>query len=340
MSLKEWNISIVCVLLALLLASCSDAPDALSGASNVKPPAAPAPPPGLVGPDAEWQPLGEGLVYTDGFAAEADGDVYFADVYLNRIYKVNGEGEVSLFDESTAHTMGLLVGPDGLLYGCRNHDAQIVRYTAEGKIEVLLQGELSPVPDEEDNPGEFCNDMAINADGGIWFTDRVNERVIYLATDGSSRAVASGFRPNGIVLSLDQKLLVVTDSNEPLLHAFTVGVNGELAKIEKFFDPIQLLPPLANGQRIGDGKPGTDGMAVDSEGRYYVSTFYGIQIFDRDGRYLGVMSGPTNLYFNSNLDFGGPDYQWLYASGRNGAGRIKTLTHGASWPGAAPAPAK
>jgi gluconolactonase len=330
----EFNIPTVTLLLSLLLASCSDAPDALrSGSANAESTPAPA---GLVEPGAEWQPLGEGLVYTDGFAAEANGDVYFADVYLHRIYKVNGGGEVSLFDESTAHTMGLVIGPDGLLYGCRNHDAQIVRYTTEGKVEVLLQGELSPVPDEKDNPGEFCNDMAINAEGGIWFTDRVNKRVIYLATDGSSRTVASGFRPNGIVLSSDQKMLVVTDSNEPVLHAFTVGVKGELAEIENFFEPIRLPKREKNGEVLGDGKPGTDGMAVDSEGRYYVATLAGIQIFGSDGRYLGSMSAAPNLYFNSNIDFGGPDYQWLYASGRNGVGRIKMLTHGAAWPGTAP----
>jgi sugar lactone lactonase YvrE len=325
----ESNLPIAFLLLSLLLASCSDAPDATSGA-------APAAPSGLVEPDADWQPVGEGLVFTDGFATAADGSVYFADVYLNRLYKVSAEDEVRVFDESTAHTMGLAFGPDGLLYGCRNDDAQIVRYNAAGKVEVLLQGELSPVPDDKDNPGEFCNDMAINADGGIWFTDRVNKRVIYLAPDGSSRTVAGGFRPNGIILSLDQKVLVVTDSNEPVLHAFTVGENGELAEIEKFFDPILMPQPMENGEVLGKGKPGTDGMAVDTEGRYYVATLAGIQVFDRDGRHLGVINGPPNLYFNSNLDFGGPDYQWLYASGRNGVARIKMLARGAARFGIAP----
>ena len=328
----ELKLLVATGLLSLLLISCSDSPDALQGAAG---PDQPAMPTGLVEPGAEWQPIGEGLVYTDGFAANASGEVYFADVYLNRLYKVSAAGEASVFDESTAHTMGLQIGPDGLLYGCRNHDAQIVRYTAQGEIEVLLQGELYPVPDEADNPGEFCNDMAINADGGIWFTDRVNERVIYLAPDGSARTVADGFRPNGIVLSLDQKVLVVTDSNEPVLHAFAVGVNGELTEVENFFDPIKLPKPLPNGELVGKGKPGTDGMAVDSDGRYYVATLAGIQIFDRDGRYLGLMGTPKILYFNSNVDFGGPDYQWLYASGRNGVARIKMLTRGA--PRSAPA---
>jgi sugar lactone lactonase YvrE len=109
-----------------------------------------------------------------------------------------------------------------------------------------------------------------------------------------------------------------------------VSTNGELEKIEKFFDPILLPKPIKNSKVLGAGKPGTDGMAVDSEGRYYVATLFGIQIFDRDGRYLGVMSYPPNLYFNSNIDFGGPDYQWLYASGRNGVARIKMLTRGAA----------
>jgi gluconolactonase len=318
---------LVTVLVSLLLANCSDTPDSSTGASKTD---AFVTPPGLVAPGAKWQSLADGLVFTDGVAAEANGDVYFAEVTFNRLYKVSGEGEVSLFDESTAMTMGLVIGPDGLLYGCRNHDAQIVRYNAEGDIEVLLQGQLSPVPNQKNNPGEFCNDLAINAEGGIWFTDRVNERVIYLAPDGSARTVADGFRPNGIVLSPDQKVLVVTDSNRPELHAFTVGVNGEIAEIEKFFDPIRMPKPMENGAVIVYGRPGTDGMAVDSEGRYYVATVAGIQIFDRDGHYVGVMSAPPMLNFNSNVDFGGPDYQWLYASGQGGIARIRMLAQGAA----------
>jgi sugar lactone lactonase YvrE len=128
--------------------------------------------------------------------------VFFAEVVSNRLLQINSAGEVATVDETTAMTMGLVIGPDGLLYGCRNRDAQIIRYHNEGEVEVLLQGELSPLPNKPNQPGEFCNNLAINSAGGIWFTDPINRRVMYLGPDGSVKAVAEGFRPNGIVSNL------------------------------------------------------------------------------------------------------------------------------------------
>ena len=319
---------LVPALSSLFLIGCGDtgapAPVVLESESYITPA-------GLVAPDAEWQTLAVGLVYTDGVAAEADGDVYFAELFAQQIHKITAAGEVSLFDESTAGTKGLIIGPDGLLYGCRNYDGQIVRYGVDGKIEVLLQGELSSIPDQKDKPGEFCNDIAIHPDGGLWFTDRVNERVIYLAKDGSTQVVAGGFRPNGVVLLMDRQMLVVTDTHKAVLHAFRIGQDGQLTELPDFFDPVR-LPKLHEGKSLtplGPEAPGSNGLTVDSDGRLYLASFYGIQVFSPDGRYLGVLEFPKQLYFISNVGFGGPDHHWLYATGRNGVVRIKMLVRGA-----------
>jgi gluconolactonase len=321
----------------LLLINCGQAPDSGTQGSMVdqppndrQAPAAPdlPPPPGLLAEGASWETLFEGYVYSDGPAADAIGNVYFAEVTFNHIYMVDPAGEITLEDEDTAMTMGLVVGPDGLLYGCRNHDAQIVRYTRKAGIEVLLQGAMTPLPDRPNAPGEFCNDMAINAAGGIWFTDRLNERVMYLDPDGSVRPVSSGFRPNGIVLSADRKMLIVTDSVLPRLHAFTIGERGALSELADFYDPILTVEQL-RGEQIAPGRPGTNGMTVDADGRLYVASFYGIQVFDRDGRYIGVIGSPRE--FLSNLTFGGRGYEWLYATGRQGIFRLEMAVNGVGW---------
>ncbi len=209
------------------------------------------------------------------------GNVYYAEVVFNHIYKVGPDGTVSQVDTDTEMTMGLVMGPDGLLYGCRNRGGKIVRYSAAGQLEVLLEGELTPLPANPKAPGEFCNDMAINAEGGIWFTDRINRRVMYLSPERELRVVAEGFRPNGIVLSADRKTIAVTDSNEPVLHAFAVGEAGALTEIDGFFEPIKVV--VQEGTDIV--QPGTNGMTVDSNGHYYLASFYGIQVF-RFGRAL------------------------------------------------------
>ena len=314
--------------LALLLIQCGKSPDP-DQPPNVHQEAVspdhPAPE-GFVAAGAEWETLVQGYVYSDSPAADATGNVYYTEVTFNHLYKLDTAGEVSLPDEDTAMTMGLVMGVDGLLYACRNHDAQIVRYNENGLIEVLLQGEVTPLPNKPKAPGEFCNDLAINSAGGIWFTDRVNRRVMYLDPNGSVRPVAEGFRPNGIVLSADRKTLAVTDSNEPRLHAFSVGENGSLEEKIDFFDPVLTI------QQLGEQKifrSGANGMTVDSNGNFYLASFYGIQIFDREGSYVGVIGFSQG--FISNLTFGGPGYQWLYATGRHGVYRLKMQAKGVGW---------
>ena len=157
------------------------------------------------------------------------------------------------------------------------------------------------------------------------FTDRINQRVILLRPDGSSEVVASGWRPNGIVLSADQQTLAVTDSNKPVLHAFSVNPDGTLQEKPGFFDAIRTVASLGK-EKIAPGRPGTDGMTVDTEGRFYVGSFYGIQIFDREGKYVGVIKKPSE--FVSNLTFGGPGYGYLYATGRNGIFRLQMQVQG------------
>ena len=48
----------------------------------------------------------EGYVYSDGPAADAIGNVYFAEVTWNHLYKVDSSGVITLEDEDTAMTMG------------------------------------------------------------------------------------------------------------------------------------------------------------------------------------------------------------------------------------------
>jgi len=297
---------------------------------NVAPTPPDLPPPeGLLAEGAAWETLAEGYLFSEGPAAAADGTVYYAEPIFGHVYKIAPDGVITKIDEQSQHTMGLVMGPDGYIYACRNHGGQIVRYSTDGSYEVLLEGEVTRLPNKPTAPGEFCNDLAINAAGGIWFTDRVNKRVIYLAPDGGARTVAEGWRGNGIVLSADRKMIVVTDSNYPRLHAFTVGENGELTLQEDYFDAVRLVEEIGGGEQIAAGRPGTDGMTVDSDGRFYLASFYGIQVFGPDGKFIGVIKQPTG--FVSNLTFGGPNYKYLYATGRKGIFRLEMQVQGVPW---------
>jgi sugar lactone lactonase YvrE len=62
----------------------------------------------------------------------------------------------------------------------------------------------------------------------------------------------------------------------------------------------------------GPLRSGADGLTVDDQGYAYFATGMGIQICDQPGRVVGIMAKPAKDV--SNLVFGGPNLEWLYAT--------------------------
>jgi gluconolactonase len=270
----------------------------------------------------DWETLLTTSIYSDAPVFDAAGNLYYAEIAENRIYKISPTGEASVFDENTARSMGLAFAPDGRLIACRNFDAQIVAYDMQGGREVLLQGDLSY--EQSGTKGEFCNGLVVSSAGDIWFNDRINEQIIYLAPTGRHQTVARGFRPNGIILSRDESMLITTDSNAPRLWAFEILPDGELREIPEFFAPVR----MGKNRKRRWVKPGTNGMTVDQEGRYYVTSFLGIQVYDSQGNMLGLIRSPAK--FLSDVTIGGPNNAYLYATGRGGLYRIPIPPAGGS----------
>ena len=76
---------------------------------------------------------------------------------------------------------------------------------------------------------------------------------------------------------------------------------------------------------LTDGESLADGMAIDREGRVYVATGAGIQVFDRKGKFLGNIKVPRQP---SNVAFSGPDKKTLYITAREGVYKLKMLSQG------------
>ena len=109
-------------------------------------------------------------------------------------------------------------------------------------------------------------------------------------------SVADNIRTNGIIFSLDERTLYVT--NGGTLVAFDVQGPGVLANRRDF----ATLPAGSMG----------DGCAIDSEGRLYVSSNVGVQIFDKAGQNLGVIPTPRGII---SVAFAGRDRKTLYVVG-------------------------
>src|SRR2546430_16484953 len=87
-------------------------------------------------------------------------------------------------------------------------------------------------------------------------------------------------------------------TNGGTVVAFDVKAPGTLANRRDF----------AKLEAGGNG----DGMAVDADGRLYVTSNPGVQVFDKDGKYLGLIPAPRGVI---SVAFAGKNKQTLYAVG-------------------------
>jgi gluconolactonase len=68
-----------------------------------------------------------------------------------------------------------------------------------------------------------------------------------------------------------------------------------------------------------------DGMAIDTMGNIYVATYYGVQIFNSEGNYIGMINLPS---FPVSLCFGGEDMKTLYMVSYDKVYKIRTNMEG------------
>lgn len=269
-------------------------------------------------PGEEWHLVSEGHRQTDGPAVSATGEIFFTDASNSRIYKVGLDGKVSVFAENTSGANGLMFGPDARLYAGATRSRQIVVYDASGQAQVLAQ----------DLPS---NDLAVNAKGDLYVTDSANKKVWFLPKGGKPRVVDEGIEhPNGVLLSPDQSLLYVSDYAGQLSWAFQIQPDGSLTHKQRYF--YAHMPYAAT-------RSSADGMAVDADGRVYIATSLGVQVFDQIGKCHAIIPAPQRASL-SNVEFGGPNMDELYVTNGDKVFKRKTQVKGVvSWrPPIKPAP--
>jgi gluconolactonase len=246
----------------------------------------------VIDPAHDWELVSQGHKFTEGPAVDSHGNVFFTDIPNNRIHKITSDGKVAVFKEDTGGANGLMFGPDGRLYACQNGRERIVAYAPDGTETVIAEGVNS-------------NDLAVTARGDIYFSDPPHHRVWYTDGKGNKRVVYEGIDfPNGVRLSPDQSLLMVTDTNSKWIWSFQIQADGSLSNGEPFY---HLETP------DDSSASGADGMTIDTNGYLYVATKLGVQVCDQAGRTVAILNKPSSAWL-SNAVLGGPDLQTLYVT--------------------------
>jgi gluconolactonase len=261
-----------------------------------------------IGPAGEIVKLHSGFKFTEGPAADRDGNVYFSDIPNQRIHKVDADGKLSVFREKSNNANGLMLNAKGEIVACEMA-GQVVAYSPDGKSRRVLadkyNGERFNAP----------NDLVIDRQGGVYFTDPAfgapmplpqgKTAVYYIAPGGEvTRLIDDLPNPNGVILSPDEKTLYVIPSGQAEMMAYPVESPGKIGK-GKVFCKLK--------QRREGGKSGGDGLTVDTRGNLYITSDLGLQVYNPSGDLLGIIALPEQP---ANVTFGGRDLKTLYVTAR------------------------
>jgi gluconolactonase len=331
MSTRKLTLLLIAV---LLLAGCTPAslsqpaaPAAAQPAVGAEPrvgvqPAQPVSPPPLGGPtlpapaatpvatlSAPRSMLQEGVLtlvtgayqFTEGPAVDAAGNVYFSDINAGEIYRWSPDGQVSVFRDGLNMPNGLAFDALGNLVVCEGGQGRLIAIDPQGQLAVLADAYNQRRFNEP-------NDLWIDAQGGIFFTDPVyqspltqeGEYVYYLLPDRSQvvRVITDLVRPNGIVGTVDGKTLYVADHGAGKTYAYDLGTGGTLSN---------------KRQVIASG---SDGLKVDAAGNLYLTTPNQVRIYTPAGQVVREIPTAENP---TNLAFAGVDHRTLFITARTQA---------------------
>jgi sugar lactone lactonase YvrE len=258
--------------------------------------------------------LATGFAFVEGPVWRAeDATVWFTDIPNERILAWSPETGVRTCVERSGRANGLVVDRDGRLVACLGGARQVVRFEADGRRTVLAEsfdGKRLNSP----------NDLALDPDGGVWFTDprygdaadveQDQMAVYYVGPDGGGlrRVVTDIERPNGILVSLDGSCLYVADPERRAIRAYPILAPGQLGLGRDIF--------VGDAERDGRGP---DGMTLDRDGRIY-STYAGINVHKPTGELIQRIPCPERP---ANCTLGGPDGNWLFITARTSLYRVE-----------------
>ncbi len=258
--------------------------------------------PGVVDANSRWLLAWQGTDNADGILGTDDGGLLFAQEQPNRISKLDANDKVSVVIEDTNGTGAIAIDSTGRVLAvqrtCTDPGRQPAQCTEPTRVAVLSPERTVLADSFNGKPLGRLNDLVADNKGGVYFTVG---GAYYVNAAGRVTSLGDNIRANGIMLSPDERVLYVTNGGSIL--AFDVAADGGVSNRRDF-------AKLEGG---GNG----DGMAIDAAGRLYVTSPPGVQVFDRDGKYLGLIPTPRNAI---SVAFAGRDKKMLYIVGSGALG--------------------
>jgi len=283
----------------------------------------------------DFEIIATGLQFPEGPIAMVDGSVLLVEIPRGTLTRVHPDGRTEVVAECGGGPNGAALGPDGAVYVANNGGffewSQIGELTVPGfeppeswsggclqRVD-LATGAVEALANECDGkPLQAPNDLVLDADGGIWFTDHgvgaelatTQAGVLYRAPDGTVSSVAMHTEAaNGIGLSPAGDRLYVAETHTGRVWAWDITGPGQVA-------PDPSSDAAHGGTLLFDAPEGHlfDSLAVDAEGWVCVGTLGqgGITTIAPDGSASEHLPLPDPLI--TNICFGGPDLRTAFVT--------------------------
>lgn len=253
----------------------------------------------IVSNGAEIQLVSDKFSFTEGPAADSFGNVYFTDQPNDKIYFWNWKtNKVEEFLDKTGRANGTYFDEKDYLITCSDESGEIWKINENGVAEILttnFEGKRLNGP----------NDLWLDNDGGIYFTDPLyvrdywknfkqeifDKNLYYRNSEGKITKLDTFTQPNGIVGSLKFKKLYVSDIDANKTYVYDISGAGKLTN-KKLFCNL-----------------GSDGMTLDNLGNLYI-TGNGVTVFNSKGEQIHYIDVPEK--WTANVTFGGENFSTLF----------------------------
>lgn len=256
--------------------------------------------PGIISGDAKWTLVWQGPDNADGLVGMKDGSVLFAQEQPSTIRRIDEHDKTTLWASDTHGTGALGIDNKGRVIGvertCSDPGGHPDQCHENAEVIVITpKGHKTLAKEYNGKPFWRMGELVCDSKGGVYFSD--DNGTYFVNKEGKvSLVVDKSVRTNGMMLSKDEKTLVVT--NGKTLVAWDINPDGTTTNQHEF--------AALHG---GNG----DGMALDNNGNFYVTSGDpGIQVFSPKGDYLGTIPLPRS---SSSIAFAGKDKKVLYGKG-------------------------
>ena len=193
---------------------------------------------------------------------------WVSDLYAGHVLKIAPDGSSKVVTRVEQQPSGLGWLPDDTLLVVSMLDRKVLRVATDGSTSVHA--------DIKSFTGGLANDMATDSRGHGWVSNLGFDffageaprpaDLVHIAPDGTPSIAASDMLfPNGMVVTPDDRTLIVAETFGGRLTAFTIGEEGVLSD-RRIWAQLGLVPPWDSMHSLGQADLMPDGCALDADG--------------------------------------------------------------------------